>query len=693
LSYLDSWFGGGANSWGDSWGNDVKTYDPITKSDVWTYTPFDYEKEYKTKIIEKTTKIFSELMSKPINLSLQEGSDCKIRNQENGYSLVVGQEEDYKITTKTRVERALSHVLLKSPNLTFQNMIQQMTKKIPTKYGNEVEQIAHGIYNAFEDRRCDAGYGQIYRGAGQRIIKTREQEAQRYEPIKVVNPVQAIQMAERGRTEKLKGTKYKKAEDWIKKAENLTPEGLLQLVNQYYKKEVEPWLLDLIKKIEAQPKSPQGGKGKGKDKKGKGKEESKSSGGTGESKEPMTEKEEDEAIEKQIQKTKEANKKNPNEKAKCECHDCARDDLKKKQDPSDKANEMLDKGETMTPEEKKERDAQNRAFNKLRKQVEEIQRSRRNADHEQLADDQEMALKADIKKLLAGKIDFNKEKKKSEENLEKIEAMLDDLSENVNKEMGYTDVLGAGSVTVSDNNKTGTYCIDNNLARKLSKTFKRVKGTSGKEITDSGDSIDIGACIEREVQGFGEYLLEDKTEVGFDIVIGVDESGSMRREMQTIRDLVATLYTALAQTKNVKLKVIGWTDSYNDLSIHRIEKLEDVKALYCSGGTPLGKAMWFCKKEIEGMTGRKKMVVHITDGSPNDGMRDVERGKNCVQQLRRNKTACMGIRLGYTKGTKVPVMESIFGKQGYTCCADMEEAGEYLVKEFANKIIKHLKGL
>ena len=93
----------------------------------------DYETRYKRKIIEKTTSLFADLKRKPIQVQLG-SQQTRIVSNGSAYIMEVAEystEDEKNISTKTRVERALAHVLAETPKVSMQTLANNMISDIP----------------------------------------------------------------------------------------------------------------------------------------------------------------------------------------------------------------------------------------------------------------------------------------------------------------------------------------------------------------------------------------------------------------------------------------------------------------------------------------------------------------------------------------------------------------------------------
>lgn len=513
----------------------------------------DYETRYKRKIIEKTTSIFADLKRKPIQVQLG-SQQTRIVSQAGSYVMEVANysnKEEEEISTKTKVERALAHVLAETPKVSMQNLANTMINDIPENYQLSVVDCIMASFGALEDRRSQVMYGDIYNGARQRFKQANTKEGQVYQDIIPDNPILALQMAEKGRYDLVQKSKYKNILQYLKQVEKTTPKGSVALTKKMYDKIIKPWITKILKDLPPMPQSPQG----------KGKEEDK-----------------DQQDGKSPQQGQQG------------------------QDSQDKQQKSKQKSKGMSREE-------------LQKILNDALTSRHKSDHEMLEEDYKVEAeisgsnmnKVDLDK---EELDYEKMVAQAEKNLEDLEKSGEQEHGD-----GFTEDRMIGPIYVRKNDITSKpeQYIDLRLVRRLKRTFKRIQGSEKLTLSDEGTEIDVESLIDARVKGHGSYMLEDNPTVGFDIFIGVDGSSSMGSRVETVRRMIATMLKALEETPKVRMQVIAWKQG-GGLTINKITKPEEVINMNSAGGTPFGKAMWYMHKVIRQSTARRKVFFMITDG-------------------------------------------------------------------------------
>ena len=92
-----------------------------------------------------------------------------------------------------------------------------------------------------------------------------------------------------------------------------------------------------------------------------------------------------------------------------------------------------------------------------------------------------------------------------------------------------------------------------NVTVVLKNTFKKIQGGKHPEIDSLGDDIDVESYIDYRINKIGNFHQSTRNHTGFDIVIAIDESGSMREEMPKVRRMCATLFESISGLPNVQI--------------------------------------------------------------------------------------------------------------------------------------------
>ena len=90
--------------------------------------------------------------------------------------------------------------------------------------------------------------------------------------------------------------------------------------------------------------------------------------------------------------------------------------------------------------------------------------------------------------------------------------------------------------------------------------------------------------------------------------------------MDCARDMVATMYKAIEGIDNVNLKSIVWAGNIMGImNVTTINSIRETSKIRIASGyptTPTHLAIDYSTKMIKRMKGRKKLLIFITDGSP-----------------------------------------------------------------------------
>ena len=241
----------------------------------------------------------------------------------------------------------------------------------------------------------------------------------------------------------------------------------------------------------------------------------------------------------------------------------------------------------------------------------------------------------------------------------------------------------------------------------MSRFFKKFKGNKVEVMDEEGTDLDVDALIDDYFKPQKLCFRETEVKKGLDVVLAYDQSGSMGgRPIQIVREMVATLMKAMDQSPKIDVKALGWTTSpqmdedgdyvrAKDGSCPkvRIEEISDwkqVTRIDDIGGTPMTEAIVFGKNYLDkNMSGDKKILFVITDGSPN-GSAFVTAAQKCINQIRAKKGIVIGIRIGSGKYGE-EIMEEYFGKNGYAMFDGAEEMSKFIKNKVKKMAMRYLQ--
>ena len=231
--------------------------------------------------------------------------------------------------------------------------------------------------------------------------------------------------------------------------------------------------------------------------------------------------------------------------------------------------------------------------------------------------------------------------------------------------------------------------FNKDVAQKLKNTFKNIQGAKYPEVDSVGDELDLDSYIDYRINKVGNFYKSSRDIVGFDIVIAIDESGSMSEELSRVKRMCSTLYEAISSIPNVRLTIVGWAGIQEKCVVKKITKSSQINSLGASGITPMGSAVWYCKHLIKSQSSPKRLFILITDGEPNTD-NDIDVAKEGVRELRRSGAICSGICVGRCTTKQITTMKKIFAGE-VAQCDNFVEVDEFLRKNISEQIIHSLK--
>lgn len=166
--------------------------------------------------------------------------------------------------------------------------------------------------------------------------------------------------------------------------------------------------------------------------------------------------------------------------------------------------------------------------------------------------------------------------------------------------------------------------VHDDIVQEIKKIVNTLKQKTRVKLSDEGYDIDVETMLEAVKKGSNEFYLSDEKVNGTSILIAVDCSGSMRDDnrLNTSRDLCATMFRATASLPNIDLKVVCYGGA--DFKGGKTGVKEINSEAECSGIgidnnhilTPTAEALIYCAKVIGKMKGKKKLMIFLTDGVP-----------------------------------------------------------------------------
>jgi len=609
----------------------------------------DYETKHKRKIIEKTASIFEDLTGNRIHINMN-GEKTNISSDGSDYNLDVNPNDaEDEIKTKTRVERALSHILANSPIAEMNIIANRETMSLRKQYNYQTEAIISSfktIFDSLEDRRSQFIYGEQYTGAGIRFNEARKVEGKEFEGIPE-DPITALKMSEKGRNDLVEKSKFKAVIPYVQKADRTTEKGVAKLTRDCYKKVVEPWLKDLLEKMD------------------------------------KFQQQQNQCTQKQNENNKAQQRARDEQAQESSTEPSDSEEQDKSKPPSKALEELENEGIELSNKSQKLYDETNKIGTELNKGF--AQHTYEN-DHTNFT--QSDKKKQNLDGMDLDKVDLSKEEKEAEGQLEEMEKALDGLAEADDGGSGFTPERHYNNVTFAKNipMESSYKFIDQQSARKLSRIFKKIQASTKMMLSDEGTEIDTEALIDAKIKGYGDFMRDDETTVGFDIVISVDESGSMGgNRMHAVKKLTATMMKALEEIPSVHVQVIGWTGG---MTIRHINKLNEVDNLHATGGTPFAGAIAYSTKYVLGLKSRRKLFFMVTDAEIDDYEVDV--AQKALAHMKKHKVKCVGIYIGHENIP--PMLGEVFGDDRCIGFRDVTKFKDFVVYDVARMVQRYLKG-
>lgn len=273
---------------------------------------------------------------------------------------------------------------------------------------------------------------------------------------------------------------------------------------------------------------------------------------------------------------------------------------------------------------------------------------------------------------------------------EEITQVIEQLEKISNNQTHRNYAWNSIKKSIKESRPTNTKSVkfNRNISVRLKNIFKKIQGGTQPTIDSLGEEIDVESYIDYKINKTGEFHKSSKTFVGFDIVIAIDESGSMKEEISIAKRMCATLYESISGLPNVRLTVVGWTGDEHSCTVKKITKPSEIGSLDASGLTPIGTAIWYCKHLIESQTSPKRLFILITDGEPNTD-NDLLIGADGVKLMRKSGILCNGICVGNHGETYFKKLKRIFGDET-TWCTSFDEVDDFLRKKITKQITASL---
>lgn len=579
-----------------------------------------FEENSRKEILQNTISIFEQLKKKKIKVSFYKGFETSTKKFPGEYEIKIGTGRD-AVSTKTKLERELAHVVFDSPDKEFIKKVK--TIKTNTNRNQEMAFFKHlvTIYKTLEERRVESCYGQIYTGALERFIEARPDDARRYfDELQIPDdPIIALQLAKYDENKLVEKSNFQIAIEYIKAVELTGKKGAFDLAINYWERVVQPFLIQKL----TQDNSKQD-----------------------ESKRTFT-------------------------------------DFDELKDPDFYKNEKEYRTLIFNTSNEFEAEQLEITFNSLKDIKIEAKKGPEKV-MERISQPFQISPQSDL-----GYEEISeKHKDLGKKEISRIEEQIEKISRSqMIQEFGWEKLQKNIREEKFEPGPKVRY--NKNTAKRLQNVFKRIQGGSIRDIDSVGTDIDVDSYIEYKINKIGNFLSSSKNYTGFDVVIAIDQSGSMKDNMDIVREMCATLYHAITGLPNIRLTVIGWSGLSELCIVKKITKPEHIDSLEANGNTPIGMAVWYSKNQIEKMRSKKRLFYLITDGEPNN-KRDIHVAKEAVQIMKRQGVMCNGIHIGKSYKNLKEFMDLVFGRN-YVVCRDFEQVDGLLTSRISKQIINSLK--
>ncbi len=589
-----------------------------------------FEKNSEYEIYHNMIGIFEQLKKKKIKLNLSDDNIVELENTGSEYEITLGVVAE-AVTPKTKLERILSKIIFNSPDKEFKKYISTIKPDTTKVQHTLLLKNLKIIYDILEIRRVESCYGEIYPGANDRFVDARIINfKEEFPEIKIpIDPIEALRFARYDQMDLVLKSEFKVAIDYIKGVELTGKKGAYDLALMYWEKVVQEFLFK------------------------------------------KKEKNENEALEDFL------SDEIRNQKSK--------DGTEESKTNSNQNDDESSKTLEDTINEKIEDEADEKS-----QEVDE------ETKHEGIIETKKSKLLSDFKKPFEFDSEINSDFEKTRERLKKsgkkeistIEKELEKISKKQTmQKTSWKNIQNY--ITVDAHRHTDLIEFNKTTSRKLKSTFKKIQGGRMGDVDSTGEDIDVDAYIDFKINKIGKFLINSKKFAGFDIILAIDESSSMRYNMDTVRRMCATLYDSISDLPHVRLTIMGWNGTAGHCHIKKITKPTQIGSLEAFGETPLAMAIGYAKHEIEKMTSQRRLFFLITDGHPNE-YSDIAIARKEIKQMHHKGISCNGIYVGDNTVENTAQMKEMF-LDNFVICENFDYVDTYLMDKISKQIIRSIK--
>ncbi len=605
----------------------------------------EFEEDSKFEILNNTVSIVEQLKNKKIRVFFDNEDKSGSKSSSREVSIRIGMKKG-KVSAKTKLERELAKIVFDSPYEAFIRHVKNIRTNTTIDQRQSFIKNIYVIFDNLETRRAESCYGFIYRGANERFVEARPNDAKRIFPnsLPPTDPIEALKQARYDQRDLVKASEFAVALEYIDAVEMTDRKGAFELAILYWEKVVQPFLEKMLPKPHMQ---------------------------TG-----LDGKDFDEKNSNQENNDWENSKEEP----------AGKQDSSKTQSESTSSDNRQNIA-TLEDELAKTTDLKHRAMiNTLLREYRAKEAGKNYTGHLLVE------FSEPIKIWSGQKGDFEQKKQEHKESGKKEISRVMQQIEQITRSTTHSKFGWSvfKDKVIEQKPKHGkTVKFNQNVAITLKNIFKKVQGGRYSEVDSLGEDIDVEAYIEYKVNKIGNFHQSSRSHTGFDIVIAIDESGSMAQEMPKVRRMCATLYEAISGLQNVRLTIIGWTGTQEDCFVKKITRPSEISSLEATGLTPIGKAVWYSKHLIDLQTSPKRLFVLITDGQPNE-LKDIDIAKEGVKRMRKKGIMCSAICVGAETEKYSAFLQEIFGNE-FAVCDNFTEVDQFLRKKITKQIINLLQ--
>ena len=250
--------------------------------------------------------------------------------------------------------------------------------------------------------------------------------------------------------------------------------------------------------------------------------------------------------------------------------------------------------------------------------------------------------------------------------------------------------------------------INYGVSKGMSKIFKIIMMRNKEFIDHDGDEIDVESYVEGIIRGndMGKCRINQKITHGVSIVISIDGSYSMSgNKINTARELVATMFQSVNGLDNIDIRANVWSGNVSGrVAITEINGQEDVKYIGLSikngtyNTTPIHMSLEHSGMMLKQMKGSKKLMIIITDGSPNHynaGYHVTMNSylKTCKKSLLKAMNVTNNIMCIVVQDNRSYInnpIKTLFKSSKIMNVNTMGEASERVIKRFKKMVMKNI---